>query len=383
MQELLLTPLHFFAVDVFTQLIAFAVLTFPLFALPIVMKMAGGVMERFGVWANNKNRGVIDRSRKKGREMYERGDFARGKAIRKQADTEWRNKRFADRMAKGGYRRKMAEGTAGIKDSVLEKADKAGIFAKNSKIDSWMLNTARGSSHSQRGAIDRASRGVVASATSKEVEEEMLRLQDQQFVRSPGDFSQWLRTNADAQNPISQRAGAEMLSTNYGGAGLTEVEKLLKNQQFMGGAGAEGFVNGVRKHSSTYANAFPDVGYNLNDPSFVSKTRDGNFKEVAEFNWNDSIAGDAGKILKLKGTTAKKNKDGSILEVSNQIQSIESSPRFTVQVAQIARESADFASAPPPIQDMIQRKLSNPTNPTTSAPAAGSGPDDGTIISWR
>jgi hypothetical protein len=49
---------------VMTNVIALAVLTVPLFSLPFIMKSAGGVLDRLGVMVNNRNKGLIDRSRK-------------------------------------------------------------------------------------------------------------------------------------------------------------------------------------------------------------------------------------------------------------------------------------------------------------------------------
>lgn len=46
------------------QIAALGVLVAPLFALPFVMKSVGGILDRFGVAINNRNRGLIDRSKK-------------------------------------------------------------------------------------------------------------------------------------------------------------------------------------------------------------------------------------------------------------------------------------------------------------------------------
>ena len=56
--------------DFMVSLLAFAVLVVPLFSLPFIMKSAGGVLDRLGVMVNNRNKGLIDRSRKAGQEIY-------------------------------------------------------------------------------------------------------------------------------------------------------------------------------------------------------------------------------------------------------------------------------------------------------------------------
>lgn len=53
-----------------TNLIALAVLTIPLFSLPFIMKSAGGVLDRWGAVVNNRNKGLVDRSRKVGTGLY-------------------------------------------------------------------------------------------------------------------------------------------------------------------------------------------------------------------------------------------------------------------------------------------------------------------------
>lgn len=45
------------------KIMALAVLVLPLFALPFIMKMAGGILERFGALVNDRQKGLIDRSR--------------------------------------------------------------------------------------------------------------------------------------------------------------------------------------------------------------------------------------------------------------------------------------------------------------------------------
>lgn len=56
------------------KLMALAVLVLPLFALPFIMKAAGGILERFGVWANNRQKGLIDRSRNWARDNSKRAN---------------------------------------------------------------------------------------------------------------------------------------------------------------------------------------------------------------------------------------------------------------------------------------------------------------------
>ncbi len=85
--------------EVMTNVIALAVLTVPLFSLPFIMKSAGGVLDRLGVMVNNRNKGLIDRSRKKAEEWRGNNAYQRGKVIRKQARQDYKNRRFTDRLS--------------------------------------------------------------------------------------------------------------------------------------------------------------------------------------------------------------------------------------------------------------------------------------------
>ncbi len=65
------------------KIMALAVLVLPLFAMPFIMKAAGGILERFGAWTNNRNKGIIDRTRNKANEMKGNTRWAGAMAHRK------------------------------------------------------------------------------------------------------------------------------------------------------------------------------------------------------------------------------------------------------------------------------------------------------------
>ncbi|MEO5499661.1 MAG: hypothetical protein ABIR46_04130, partial [Candidatus Saccharimonadales bacterium] len=99
--------------DFTIKLLAFMVLIVPLFSLPFIMKAAGGILDRFGVLVNNRNKGLIDRSRKKSTEMQDRTSYQRGKAIRKRTADEYRGTKFANKLGKGGRTGILARGVGG------------------------------------------------------------------------------------------------------------------------------------------------------------------------------------------------------------------------------------------------------------------------------
>jgi len=95
------------AEDWVIQLMALAVLVIPLFALPFILKTIGGVAERFGLWTNNKQKGVLDRSRNKANERMKR---IRGNNAARLSNIEWGKNH--DGTAKTGRTAKFARGAA-------------------------------------------------------------------------------------------------------------------------------------------------------------------------------------------------------------------------------------------------------------------------------
>src|SRR5690606_20135781 len=99
--------------DLMTNVIALAVLTVPLFSLPFIMKSTGGAIDRLGIMVNNRNKGLVDRSRKKAAEWKGNSTYQRGVANRKQISNEYKGTKFAKRVNRGGLAGVMAGGVAG------------------------------------------------------------------------------------------------------------------------------------------------------------------------------------------------------------------------------------------------------------------------------
>ena len=66
-----------------TKLMAVFVLTAPLFSFPLIQKVIGGVLERFGAIVNDRQKGIIDRSRNKAKEVQGNSRWAGAMAHRK------------------------------------------------------------------------------------------------------------------------------------------------------------------------------------------------------------------------------------------------------------------------------------------------------------
>lgn len=101
--------------DFMVNVFAFAVLILPLFSLPFIMKSAGGIMDRLGVLVNNRNRGLVDRSRKKGQEAFNNSAFQRSRNARVSERQARRSRDFYESMAGSGRKgaRKRMLGRAG------------------------------------------------------------------------------------------------------------------------------------------------------------------------------------------------------------------------------------------------------------------------------
>lgn len=365
--------LTFFGAGVLTQLLALGVLTFPLFALPIIMKMAGGMLERFGAVVNNRNKGLIDRSRKKGREMYERGDYAKGRAIRKQADSEWRNKRFSDRMAKNGGRRVLAEGLPGLKDRALAAANKDDrLFSKDSKIDQAILRGIGGSAAAQRSAIDRSSKGVVATATSQAVKDEIIRLEELNggtTARSPQALAEYARGQRSMDSVQMRAIGEKMLSLP-GGKG--EFTKLIESPTFMSEnrEGVDGIVQ-AGLGSTAWSQAHPDISHAMKDHGFGSKAADQGYVEGLKtsfdstpgYNWAEVAKKpeDALKVAGLKAPYMARHLDPEVAELALASPNVGSADKETVDaIRRIAKTTTPSQRSGPPPSGNVTAPFTGP-----------------------
>lgn len=89
------------AVNLIQQILVLCILIFPLFSLPIIMKAAGGLLQRFGLWANDKSKGLIDRSNKWAKGRQARSTFSQMMNARKDAGDANASQRAARRMGTG------------------------------------------------------------------------------------------------------------------------------------------------------------------------------------------------------------------------------------------------------------------------------------------
>lgn len=96
------------------DLTAFIMLIVPLFILPMLMKLTGGIMERIGAFVNDREKGLIDRNRKWADEKKGRNTYQQLKAMKKNAGNTGAQRRAITRYDSGNWRAKWGgQGTLG------------------------------------------------------------------------------------------------------------------------------------------------------------------------------------------------------------------------------------------------------------------------------
>lgn len=83
------------------EIMAAGITIIPLFIVPVVMKTAGGLLNRFGGMINNPNKGPIDRMRKGAERIRNNSAYVRGKNARQQLKQSRKNREFADQYELG------------------------------------------------------------------------------------------------------------------------------------------------------------------------------------------------------------------------------------------------------------------------------------------
>lgn len=88
--------------DWFVDIIAFIMLFVPLFILPTLLKMTGGIMEKIGAWANNKEKGLIDGTKKWASQKHDNSTVSQIRAAKRNATNTNAQRRAYTRMGKEG-----------------------------------------------------------------------------------------------------------------------------------------------------------------------------------------------------------------------------------------------------------------------------------------
>lgn len=193
--------------DFTIKLLAFLVLVVPLFSLPFLMKSAGGILDRFGVLVNNRNKGLTDRSRKKATELRDSSTYQRGRVLRKRAADEFKGTKFANRVGRGGLSGVVARGVGGNVGKVPVMQNTR-YGAQAGRLGDYAIQAEREAASKRREAI--RSRFVNEGAGVSDVSAAYQR------AISSGDVD-------------TAAAAFKHLSTTFGGGGRTEAAKVLQN----------------------------------------------------------------------------------------------------------------------------------------------------------
>ena len=87
--------------NILVQIMGAGVTMIPLFITPIIMKAAGGVLNRVAGVVNNPNKGAFDRMRNKTKDIQNNSAYKRGQVARKSIRTGRKNSKFADQYELG------------------------------------------------------------------------------------------------------------------------------------------------------------------------------------------------------------------------------------------------------------------------------------------
>ena len=188
--------------DIFIiKLMALAVLVLPLFALPFIMKAAGGILERFGVWANNRQKGLIDRPRNWARDNSKRANATQRARL---ASTEVGKRWGTSQGRRWGYNE---DGT--------EKAGRLAQLQRTLGRGASGLGTAtRETSHFAGGYQARR------DARHNWQEEHAKRIQNEEIYKRLGEIDETTgRATASAERFAARAAGA---------GGLKNAERIMQ-----------------------------------------------------------------------------------------------------------------------------------------------------------
>lgn len=97
-------------IDIFSL----AILAFPLFGLPWLLKFSGGALGRLAGVVNNRSKGLIDRARNKGKQMNENSSYQRGRKALLAERQAKKNRDYFTSMASRTRNRRKTLGQAGM-----------------------------------------------------------------------------------------------------------------------------------------------------------------------------------------------------------------------------------------------------------------------------
>lgn len=335
--------------EFFTDIIAFAMLFVPLFILPTLMKLAGGILERIGGIINDREKGFIDGARKKAGEWQGHTAYQQGKTWRKKADEDYKAANLAKRLQGKGafspydiYSQIAARGASGNLGRIP--------VVKNTPVFG-------GSWRAQDEVVNRAARGRVATAANEEVKAEMARLAASEDGRSITSIRDYVTKNASSLSEMQMRAAGELLLSKPGAKG--SFRKLIEDGSIMQHNAADGLID-AGLSSEGFRAAHPDISNALEKADLVGAAGDVATGKIKSYTGANFVAGNGGKNSKgidmvedsFNWEKVARRAD-SVLKVSeNNADFIKG--HITQETAIAARDSGEaFVGADPDIKSLI------------------------------
>ncbi|MBC7943451.1 hypothetical protein H7X68_03060 [Candidatus Saccharibacteria bacterium] len=220
-----------FAVQVMGALVAII----PLFITPIVMKTAGGLLNRFGGFVNNPNKGPFDRMRK-GAEGYRnnRQEYRKLKSMNGVGSlpgNSWMSKKRAGRAAVLNNRK-----------SELNRANASYIGTKSATDDDFRAKLAQGGG---TGADDRAkaaSLNVRLKLENEEIEQAIELIKQESTPTTEQDVAKATFIEATKSGDTAKaRAAQKILMTQLGAPGIQALHESI------GEIGTEGNAETIKE----------------------------------------------------------------------------------------------------------------------------------------
>lgn len=214
-------------------ILSLAVQVIPFFLVPIIMKTAGGLLNRFGGIVNNPNKGPFDKLRKSAQGY---GDMQRNRGRANQLERYERDRQSGNKSTVGAVTRwQMRRRTeqTGV-ENVLKKAE-AGYVAQQIKDSEEFRNKAAGGSRGNP-ASSAAQNAVLASAVSaldKMEDEEASNAE--KLMRHGKDPNQMIDiaaaelTTAIQNNDVTKGLAAQRILRNSGNKGLDKLHATLES----------------------------------------------------------------------------------------------------------------------------------------------------------
>ncbi|HJM04480.1 MAG TPA: hypothetical protein QF549_02505 [Candidatus Saccharimonadaceae bacterium] len=218
--------------EFYAPLMASAVLVLPLFVVPILLKKSLDGIPALGQLANKFSSRANGALGKRMSESYQGSTVGRGRAIRKQARLNFRDKKFAEgltgdsRMAKA--RRVLAGGVSSIGVTREQQA--------------------------QKEALERAARGTAASAQSEAVKQEMILLKES-IGTNPDDIERHIASRHSTMNATQMEAASDLMLE---AGGVAQYRRVVGNQSIMQ-AHARSLVQSARRNDGEVRKKAADI----------------------------------------------------------------------------------------------------------------------------